>query len=447
MGEAMKENRSMQLSIAIKELMDQDLSGIFYEYYPFDILDKYKNNNERDRVYNQSNTMLTMIITMLHTDKSLQNSVNIYNMIHNKNRARITEIEGSYEQSKKKEEKRERGRPVKHILKVQKSKKEEISMNTSAYTQARQRLNIEFPRAVFSSSIQTEEQLEPTKFYGREVFISDGTYLQLQDSELIRREYQSSTVEGYPRGLLEVILQQGTGLITDFEIQSDKKSELELLIPMINGIKSGSLLLADDLYNCFAIFAIMKKQCVDIIVPGKRKRKYKVINQISQGDEIVIIPNTKEKSKMIAKFEIEDKSIEMRRIQVPNPNDEKEDIVLYTSLLDKKISKEEILLKYLTRWDIEISIREIKAILEMNVIRGKSPEMIKKEVTAGLIAYNYIRRIIAKSAQNGNFPPETDIFQKFYQTSTTVLLDKLGRVYSRWSPGRYGGTGKSNITT
>ena len=249
MGEAMKENRSMQLSISIKELMDQDLSGIFYEYYPFELLDQYKNFNERDRIYNQSNTMLTMIITMLHTDKSLQNSVNIYNMIHNKNRARITEIEGSYEQNKTKEEKRERGRPVKHILKVQKSKKEEISTNTSAYTQARQRLNTELPRAVFSSSIQTEEQLEPTKFYGREVYLTDGTYLQFQDSELIRQEYQSSTVEGYPRGLLEVIVQQGTGLITDFEIQSDKKSELELLIPMINGIKSGSLLLADDLYN------------------------------------------------------------------------------------------------------------------------------------------------------------------------------------------------------
>ena len=105
MGEAMKENRSMQLSISIKELMDQDLSGIFYEYYPFELLDQYKNFNERDRIYNQSNTMLTMIITMLHTDKSLQNSVNIYNMIHNKNRARITEIEGSYEQNKTKEEK------------------------------------------------------------------------------------------------------------------------------------------------------------------------------------------------------------------------------------------------------------------------------------------------------------------------------------------------------
>ena len=175
-------------------------------------------------------------------------------------------------------------------------------------------------------------------------------------------------------------------------------------------------------------------------------RNYHVIEKIAQGDEIVSLANTKEKSKMIAKFNITDKSIEIRRIQVPNPNDENEDIVLYTSLLDKKISKEEILLKYLTRWDIEISIREIKAILELNVIRGKSPDMIMKEVTAGLIAYNYIRKIIAKSAQSGNFSPEADIFQKFYQTSSTVLLDKLGRVYTRWSPGRYGGINKSNIT-
>lgn len=440
----MKENRSMQLSLTIKDLLNKDLSNIFYEYYPFEILEQYKNINERDRVYNQSITMLTMIITMLQSDKSLQNSVNIYRMIHNKNKAQITELEANYQSHKLKEGKRRRGRPVKHLIKVQKSKSEEISNNTSAYSQARQRMNSELPKAVFKLSAQSSESLNPTKFHGMEVYVTDGTYLQLQDSELIRQEYQSSSPGGYPRGLLQVIVQQGSGLITDFEIQSDKKSELELLIPMVSNIKPGSLLLADDLYNCYAIFSILKKQEVDIIVPGKRKRNYKVIEKIAQGDEIVSLLKPKEYSKMIAKFDIQDKSIEIRRIQVTNPNDENEEIVLFTSLLDKKISKEEILLKYLTRWDIEISIREIKTILELNVIRSKSPGMVMKEVTAGLIAYNYIRKIIAKSAQSGNFSPEADIFQKFYQTSSTILLDKLGRVYSRWSPGRYGRINKSN---
>jgi hypothetical protein len=440
----MKDNRSLQLSIEINELMDRDLASIFYEFYPFKIIEQYKKFKERDRVYNPSNTMLTMIITMMQADKSLQNSVNIYNTIHNKNRERITEIEIGYQQSIKQTEKRKRGRPSKHRIKVQKSKKEEISRNTSAYTQARQRLSIELSKAVFRDSVRSVEASTATRFYGREVYLTDGTFLQLQDTELIREKYKNSTQEGYPRGLLEVIVQQDTGLITNFEIESDKKSELELLNRMISGIKPKSLLLADDLYNCFSIFVKLKKQGVDIIVPGKRKRIYRIIEKIAQGDEIVRIASSNETSKMYKKFNIKEKSIEMRRIQVANPNNEKEDIVLYTSLLDKKISKEEILIKYLTRWDIEINIREIKAILGMNVIRSKSPEMIVKEVTSGLIAYNYIRRIIANSALKGNFSPETDIFQKFYQTSSTILLDRLGRVYSRWSPGRYGGINKTN---
>ena len=90
------------------------------------------------------------------------------------------------------------------------------------------------------------------------------------------------------------------------------------------------------------------------------------------------------------------------------------------------------------RWDIEISIREIKTIMDINVLRSKSREMLSKELITSLTAYNLIRKLIAKSAGKAGFSPQEDIFQKFNPFGRTVLLDRKGRVFFKWSPGRYG---------
>ena len=228
--------------------------------------------------------------------------------------------------------------------------------------------------------------------------------MQLQDTAAIKAQFNNSVKDGYPRGLLSGIIDQASGLIVDFTLDSDKKSELELFGSMIKNIQTGSLLLADDLYNCFAIFSLLQNQGVDIIVPGKRQRKYKVIKKIVDGDEIVEISLNVDKSAISKKFNIENGTIQLRRIEVQDPNTDR-NIVIYTTILDDRITKIEIYLKYFTRWDIEISIREIKSIMRFNVLRGQTPEMALKELSAGLIAYNYIRRIIVKSVEKTDFFP------------------------------------------
>jgi hypothetical protein len=64
--------------------------------------------------------------------------------------------------------------------------------------------------------------------------------------------------------------------------------------------------------------------------------------------------------------------------------------------------------------------------------------MLFKELIIALIAYNMIRKIITESADKVGIPPQNDIFQKCSPFDRTVLLDKKGRVFFKWSPGRYG---------
>lgn len=441
----MKANCSLSITNKINRQLQKDLSGAFYEMIPFEELSKIKSKHNRDRIYNTENTMLTMLLTMTEEDKSLQNSVNIYSRLHAKNKRRIEMLnekikKGSISNFKAKKV----GRPRTTAGRIAISKTKEISTDTSGYSQARQRLPSQVLDVAYKGSKDFTGINCSNKWHGLRVFITDGTFLQMQDTDAIKKEYRAKKEGGYPRGLLEVVIEQGSGAVYDYKLGPDSKSELEMFSAMIGNMPNGSLVLADDLYNCFAIFSLLKQQCIDIIVPGKRRRIYKTVQTISPGDEIIKIKKSSE-AKWLNGKRVEDKVLLMRRIEYSCPRKENEKLVLYTSLLDDAISKTDIIMKYESRWDIEVSIREIKMIMDVNVVRAKTPEMAGKEVAAALIAYNYIRKIIAKAVEDSDFFPEEDIIQEHYEISKPVLLDKLGRKYSKRSPGRGGHAIDRNI--
>ena len=95
-----------------------------------------------------------------------------------------------------------------------------------------------------------------------------------------------------------------------------------------------------------------------------------------------------------------------------------------------------IVQKYEKRWDTEISIREVKTLMDINVLRSKSCAMLKKELGIALTACNMVRKIIANAAEKAAFSPEGNIFQKCSQTHRPVFLDKRGRVFCKVSSGR-----------
>lgn len=431
----MTNNISMKLSAQLKEELSTNLLPLFYKSVKSIVVGEDSNDTKfRDRVFNQCDTLLTMISTSTQTDKSLQNSVNIFSQIHEKNIKRITEFEKTSMESAL-TEKRSSGRPRKYFTSAAKSKQKSISSNTSAFSQARNRLKLSYVKEVFeysSKSTTNNKQI----FLGRSVYITDGTFLQMQDTDSINAVYKKSNEAGYPRGLLSIIIQQGTGLITDFRLGSDAKSELEYFAEMINNLEKGSLLLADDLYNCFAIFVLLKNRNADIIVPGKRNRNYEIIKKIGIGDEIIKVKLAKNSSKMAKLYDIKEEYIILRRIEYRTPNTKDDMSVLYTTILDETIGKEDIILKYVTRWDIEINIREIKTIFGLNILRSKTPEMALKELLSGLIAYNFIRNYISEITSQSDFSPERDIYEKYYTLDKPVFTDKLGRVYNKISTGR-----------
>ena len=57
---------------------------------------------------------------------------------------------------------------------------------------------------------------------------------------------------------------------------------------------------------------------------------------------------------------------------------------------------------YFQRWDVELFFLDIKNSMGMDVLRCKSPDMMRKEILMHLIAYNCIRCLMLETAVRKN---------------------------------------------
>ncbi len=71
------------------------------------------------------------------------------------------------------------------------------------------------------------------------------------------------------------------------------------------------------------------------------------------------------------------------------------EIILSTTLLDAKLYPAEALADlYFRRWQIEVDFRHLKTTMQLDVCRGKSPNVVEKEFWAHVAAYNLVRSVM-----------------------------------------------------
>ena len=453
----MKDNESLHVSARFKELVKTDLSHAFYESLPASVIedaarDAAKTKQHRERVFTPANTVFTMLLGAVQEDKSLQNGLNLFkNVFEARGRDALREEEArlAAEKANAAPLPKKAGRPKTYKPRLPKSMQKPVSSNTAAYSKARTGLDMRVAHAVFAHSAEFGP-LEKESWHGMATHITDGTFLQLQDTPDIKRHYVVKGQENsYPQALLQVMIRQGTGQVKRFAIGSRQESELALVLPMIACLKEGDLLLGDDLYNSYYHFSQVLARNAHLIVPGKRDRNFTVLDGTDPNDQTVELARTNRPDYVEKKdWQLTPKTLQLRRITYTYPTKNgMEEAVLYTTLLDRTITAAEIVTKYTHRWDIEISIREVKTLMDIGVLRSKSAEMARKEVHIALTAYNLVRKLIAQSADSGGFSPQESVFQKCVAFGRPVLLDKKGRVFFKWSPGRNGYASETNKKT
>ncbi len=91
---------------------------------------------------------------------------------------------------------------------------------------------------------------------------------------------------------------------------------------------------------------------------------------------------------------------------------------MVTTLADARgYTRGDIAELYHRRWLAELDIRAIKVTMGMDVLRRKSPEMVRREIWTCLLAYNLIRQTLLAAAQHADRSPR--------QLSFTAAMQKI----------------------
>ena len=109
--------------------------------------------------------------------------------------------------------------------------------------------------------------------------------------------------------------------------------------------------------------------------------------------------------------------------------------VIVTTLTDAETySRADISQLYTGRWNIELDFRSIKTMMKMEVLRCKTPEMIRKEIYVHFLVYNLIRALMARTAKTTNEIPRKVSFQATKQVllgAQTLLLLSAAQMLER----------------
>jgi hypothetical protein len=289
------------------------------------------------------------------------------------------------------------------------------SAQTGPYCKARERL----PEALVSdlarqSGTRLQARFPATELLrGRPIKIADGTTLSMPDTPENQQAYPQPPHQqpglGFPILRLVAVISLSCGAVLDVALSrycGKKTGETALLRQMFQQFQTGDVALADALFANYWTLAAWIKRGVDVIArhDGKRPLDWRVGWRLGKKDHLVVWRkppkpawmSRKEYHRMPAELCLRELAAE-----VAQPGFRTQRVVIVTSLLDAQTyPPAEVAAAYRARWHAELDLRAIKQVMAMEILRCKSPAMVRKEIGMHLLAYNLIRTLLAEAAQN-----------------------------------------------
>jgi hypothetical protein len=304
---------------------------------------------------------------------------------------------------------------------------------TGSYCDARQRLPLGVVVRLARRTAREIEGRAPDAWLwnGRRVALVDGTTASMPDTEENQKAFPQSTAQGiglgFPLVRIVVLISLATGVVRDLALGPYKgkdTGETALFRTLWDALEEGEVVLGDRYFGSFFGIAGLSQRGVDGLFRMHQRRKFDFRRGQRLGIEDHVVTWTKparpawmdEGTYAQLPGEL---SVRELRITVKQPGFRVNELVLVTTLLDSEVyRKEEVTRLFLDRWDIELDLRSIKDVLQMDVLRCKTPEMVRKEIWMHLLAYNLIRGVMADAAEVHDKQPRSLSFKGALQTMT-----------------------------
>jgi hypothetical protein len=305
------------------------------------------------------------------------------------------------------------------------------SAETGAYCQARKRLPEEFFAAVARQTGQALDEGAHGRWLwkGRRVLAYDGSTVSMPDTPENQQAYpqppQQEPGLGFPLARIAAFFSLSCGAVLDLAICGNAgkgHSELGMLRRLWDLLRPGDIMLADRYMCAWHEIFLLKQRGIDSVtrLHHCRRADFRRGKRVAKCDHIVEWPKPffiRSMKWQDFKALPEQLTIRETRIQVQQPGFRSRNIIVVSTLLDaEEVTASDLASLYRARWNAELDLRSLKQTMQMDILRCKTPELVRKEIWTHILAYNLIRTIIAQAAAKHSVEPRTISFKGAIQT-------------------------------
>jgi len=305
------------------------------------------------------------------------------------------------------------------------------SAETGTYCDARRRLPLGVVmRVVRQGALEIEDEAADGWLWkGRRVVMVDGTTLSMPDTPENQGAFPQMEAQkpglGFPLARIVAIIALATGVARDLAsgpYSGKETGETALFRTLWDGLRAGEIVLGDRSFASFFGIAGLSQRDVDALFRMHQRRRYDFRRGRCLGVEdhvVAWVKPARPEWMDEATYQSMPDTLEVRelRVKVDRRGYRVGELVLATTLLDAAAyDKEDVADLYLQRWNIELDLRSIKDVMQMDILRCKTPEMVEKEIWMHLLAYNLIRGVMARAGEAHGVPPRSVSFKGTLQT-------------------------------
>jgi len=251
---------------------------------------------------------------------------------------------------------------------------------------------------------------------GRNVKVIDGSTVSMPDTVENQKAYPQPKSQkpgcGFPIAKIGVIFSLATGAAVALVIDVLNTHDIKLARKLYQFLNPLDILLGDRAFCAYADMVSIKNLDCDAVFRKHQARttsmrKGKIIGDC---DKLVTWYKPKKCPQGLSELEFAalPPTLIVREIYyyIIIPGFRTERVSLITTLLDATTySTLEIVGLYGKRWDVELDLIHLKTTLGMDVLRCKTPSMVRKEIYVYLLAYNLLRSLMWSAGTTYGTPP------------------------------------------
>lgn len=220
---------------------------------------------------------------------------------------------------------------------------------------------------------------------------------------------------GFPIARLVTLFDWRSGVVIDHRLGSQHQGEATLFRAMLDHFQPGTVALADRYYCSYVDIARIAQRGGDVVFRNHQRRSHDFRTGCRLGHNDCLVTWQRPRAWQpglgicLEQFQRLPEPMTLRMVRTTRAprGFRSRPIVIITTILDPaEASADELLALYRDRWTVELNLRSLKTTMDMDVLRGRGADVVRKEIVAHLLLYNLIRLLMWEAAHAAHKDPQ-----------------------------------------